>query len=71
MLKVRTTRKDLSARFDYRDGTSRVVAWFDPKERNKTTVTVQHEKLPDAASVEKMRGMWKENLKRLAEALQP
>jgi hypothetical protein len=70
-LKSRTTRKDRSIRFDFRDGTSRVVAYFDPKERNKTTVTVQHEKLPDAAAVEEMRAMWKDRLKRLAEVLQP
>jgi hypothetical protein len=70
-LRVRTTRKDLSARFDFRDGNSRVVAFFDPKERKKTTVTVQHELLPSAAAVEEMRGMWRERLKRLGEVLQP
>jgi hypothetical protein len=69
MLKVRTTRKDLSIRFVFRDGTSRVVAYFDPKDRNKTTVTVQHELLPDARAVEEMRGMWKEHLKRLEKVL--
>lgn len=71
MLRVRTTLKDRSARLDFRDGTSRVVAYFDPKERSKTTVTVQHELLPSAAAVEEMRSMWKEHLKRLAEVLQP
>jgi uncharacterized protein YndB with AHSA1/START domain len=70
MLKVRTTLRNRSARFDYRDGTSRVVAYFDPKDRSKTTVTVQHEKLPDAGAVEEMRAMWKEHLKRLAAVLQ-
>jgi hypothetical protein len=70
MLKVRTTLKDRSIRFDFRDGTSRVVAYFDPKDRDKTTVTVQHEKLPDAGAVEEMRAMWKERLARLADLLQ-
>jgi hypothetical protein len=69
-LKVRTTLKDTSIRFDFRDGTSRVVAYFDPKDRTKTTVTVQHEKLPDAGAVEDMRAMWKERLARLADLLQ-
>lgn len=68
-LKVRSTRKDLSVRFDFRDGSSRVVAYFDPKDRNKTTVTVQHERLPHAEAVEEMRGMWKEHLNRLATLL--
>ncbi|MGH2722797.1 MAG: DUF4287 domain-containing protein [Actinomycetota bacterium] len=71
MLKVRTTRKDRDIRFDFRDGTSRVVAYFEPKGRSKTTVTVQHEKLPDASAVEEMRARWKEDLKRLAKVLQP
>ena len=70
MLKVRTTRKDRDLRFDFRDGTSRVVAYFDPKDRNKTTVIIQHEKLADAGAVEEMRAMWKDRLKRLAEMLQ-
>jgi hypothetical protein len=46
-----------------------VVAFFDPKDRNRTTVTVQHEKLPDAGAVEKMRAFWKERLTRLGEIL--
>ena len=68
-LKVRKTLKNRSVRFDFRDGTSRVVVSFDPKGRSKTTVAVQHERLPDARAVEEMRGMWKDHLKRLAEVL--
>jgi uncharacterized protein YndB with AHSA1/START domain len=70
MLKVRTRQRNKSARFDFRDGGSRVVAFFDPKDRRKTTVTVQHEKLPDAASVEKMRALWKDRLSELAKVIQ-
>jgi hypothetical protein len=69
MLRVRTTQRNKTARFDFREDGSRVVAWFDPKARNKTTVTVQHEKLPDAAAVEEMRAFWKERLSRLGDAL--
>ena len=69
-LKARTTIRNRTARFDFRDGTSRVVAYFDPKDRSKTTVTVMHEKLPDARAVEAMRAMWKEHLKRLGEVFQ-
>lgn len=68
-LKIRTTQRNKTARFDFRGGSSRVVAFFDPKDRNKTTVTVQHEKLPDAGAVEDMRAMWREHLKRLAKVL--
>jgi hypothetical protein len=68
-LKVRTTQKVKTARFDYEDGSSRVIVYFDAKERAKTTVTVEHERLPDAAAVEKMRAFWKERLAHLAEVL--
>jgi uncharacterized protein YndB with AHSA1/START domain len=69
-LKVRTTLKDRSVRFDFRDETSRVVAYFESKGRNKTTVTVQHERLPNAGAVEDMRAMWKERLGNLGDMLQ-
>jgi hypothetical protein len=68
-LTVRTNLKDRSIRFDFRDGTSRVVAYFDQKDRSKTTVTVMHERLPNAGAVEEMRGMWKEHLNRLGKVL--
>lgn len=68
-LKVRTTLKDRSVRFDFRDETSRVVAYFESKGRNKTTVTVQHERLPNAGAVEDMRAMWKERLGNLGDML--
>jgi hypothetical protein len=68
-LKVRKTLKNRSVRFDFRDGTSRVVVSFDPRGRGKTTVAVQHERLPDARAVEEMRGMWKDHLERLAKML--
>jgi hypothetical protein len=71
MLRVRTTIKNRSARFDFRGGTSRVAVSFDPKGPRKTTVAVQHEQLRDAGAVEEMRGMWKVHLQHLAEVLQP
>jgi hypothetical protein len=69
MLRVRTTQKNKTARFEFRDGKSRAVAFFDRKDRNKTTVTVQHEKLADATAVEEMRAFWKERLARLADTI--
>jgi hypothetical protein len=46
-----------------------VVAYVEPKGEAKATVTVQHEKLPDAGSVEEMRAFWRERLERLATVL--
>ena len=69
-LKVRTKQKAKTARFDFEDGSSRVAAYFVPKERAKTTVTVEHERLTDAEAVEKMRAMWKDRLSELARMIQ-
>ncbi|HXV57716.1 MAG TPA: DUF4287 domain-containing protein [Gaiellaceae bacterium] len=68
-LAVRTAREAKSVRFDFGGGASRVVAYLEAKGEAKTTVTVQHEKLPDAGSVEEMRAFWKERLERLATVL--
>jgi uncharacterized protein YndB with AHSA1/START domain len=68
-LKVRTTRPEKSARFDFRDGPSRVEAYFTDKGASKSTVTVMHVLLPDREAVEEMRAFWKERLARLAEAM--
>lgn len=69
-LKVRTTQEVKTARFDYKDGSSRVIAYFVPKGRAKTTVTVEHERLPDATAVEEMRAIWKDRLSELARVIQ-
>jgi hypothetical protein len=70
-LKLRTGRPGTSARYDFRDGTSRVLASFESKGRGKSTAHIQHEKLPSAEAVEEMRAFWKERLERLSESLTP
>ena len=69
MLTTRTTREDKSARFDFRDEGSRVHVYFEAKGPEKTTVTVQHEKLGGPDEVEEKRAFWKERLGKLAEIL--
>jgi hypothetical protein len=68
-LKLRASQRGKSARYDFRDGATRVHAYFISKGRGKSTVAIQHERLPDADAVEEMRAFWKERLDRLAEAL--
>ncbi|MBP8948290.1 MAG: SRPBCC domain-containing protein, partial [Candidatus Promineofilum sp.] len=54
-----------SLRLTWEDGTSVEVALTDKGER--TTVTVQHNKLADAAAAEQMKGYWAEVLTRLGD----
>jgi hypothetical protein len=58
-----------TARFDFRDGSSRVVAGFEAKGESKSTVSIQHERLPNREAVEELRAFWRERLARLASSL--
>lgn len=68
-LRVRTAQRGRSARFDFRDGSTRVLAYFEEKGPGKASVVVQHERLEDANAREEARAFWKERLARLAEML--
>jgi hypothetical protein len=61
----RPTRAAWTARFDWHDPTSRVVVTVDPKGPAKATVSVQHEKLPDAATADAHKVAWRGWLGRL------
>jgi hypothetical protein len=65
-VRMRTAQEGKSARFDFRDDGSRVLAAFIAKGPAKATVALQHERLPDADAVERVRGFWKERLSKLA-----
>ena len=68
-LTLRTSQPGKTARYDFRDGNSRVLASFESKGRGKSTVSIQHERLDSAEAVEEMRAFWKERLGRLSEIL--
>ncbi len=53
-------------RFDFRDGSTRVHAYFTAKGLAKASVQLQHERLPDSGTVEEVRAFWGERLARLA-----
>lgn len=61
---VRKATPPKSMRLTWADGTSVEVGLTDKGER--TGVTVQHNKLPDAAAAERMKGYWAAALGRLA-----
>jgi hypothetical protein len=68
-LRVRTAQPRKSARFNFRGGPSRVQAYFESKGRDKSTITIQHERLRGTEAVEAMRAFWKERLARLGRTL--
>ncbi|HEX2219982.1 MAG TPA: hypothetical protein VHG35_14350 [Gemmatimonadales bacterium] len=69
-LTVRTAVPDKSMRVTWPDGTS-VELYFVAKGAAKSQVAVQHGKLPDRASVDRMKAYWTERLAALAEVVSP
>jgi hypothetical protein len=67
---LRTSQPGRSARYDWEDGSTRVIFSFDPKGPSKSTVHVEHAKLPDADDAETMKAMWRERLVGLKELLE-
>ena len=70
-LGLRTSQPNKGARFDWEDGSTRVVVWFEKKAPSKTTVALAHQKLPDAGEAETMKAMWRERLADLKQLLEP
>ncbi len=64
-LEIRTATKDKSLRITWGDGTSVDVYFTDQGER-KSSVALQHRKLPDKATAERLRAFWGERLAALA-----
>jgi hypothetical protein len=61
-LRQRTAKHGRSARYDWGDGSTRVIVAFDAKGEAKSTVTIAHERLPDRESAEEMKAYWRERL---------
>jgi uncharacterized protein YndB with AHSA1/START domain len=69
-LRLRTATAPTSARFDFGDGSSRVAVFVADKGPEKSTASIQHERLTDVDAVQQMRAFWKERLAELGRMLQ-
>ena len=69
-ISVRTSNRGKSARFDWDDPPSFLAFNMMVKGDGKTQVSLGHEKLPDAAAAERVKGMWRERLTALKEMLE-
>jgi hypothetical protein len=69
-LRPRTLRGRRSGTFDWDDPPSRVAYGLTSKGAAKTQIAVQHERLPDGPSAERMKVMWRERLGALKELLE-
>lgn len=62
VLRQRPTRAAYTARFDWPEPSSMVVVFLTPIGEGKSRVTVQHEKMPDAATAGHFKQLWRERL---------
>ena len=69
-LHVRTATAPKSARYDWEDGSTRVIVGFDDLGESKSRVALSHERLPDAETAEEMKSWWRERLAALKAQLE-
>jgi hypothetical protein len=61
-LRVRKVNEPKSIRYDWDDGSTRVIATFDASSSGKSRLTINHERLPDAETAAEMKTWWRSRL---------
>ena len=69
-LRTRPSKAERTARFDWGDGDSRVVFWFEPMGEAKSRVAMEHERLPGKAKTDEMKAYWRAALGRLRDLVE-
>lgn len=69
-LRVRTATAPRTARYDWEDGSTRVIVGFDDLGEAKSRVALSHERLPDAGAADEMKTWWRERLAALKPLLE-
>jgi uncharacterized protein YndB with AHSA1/START domain len=69
-LRERTSTAARSARFDWKDGTTRVNVGFAAKGTKKSQIALQHERLPNATAAKEMKLFWRKHLDALKALLE-
>jgi hypothetical protein len=61
-MEPRPTKAKMTARFDWPEPPSRVVALCVASGADKTLVAVTHERIPDAAAAARLKAAWRKHL---------
>lgn len=69
-LRERTALDLKSARYDWGSGDSRVNVFFAAKDDGRSTLSLQHVRLPDGEQAEQMKAFWRERVTALKEVLE-
>ena len=70
VLRERTATPHRTARFDWGEGSTRVIFGFEVKDSGKSVVALSHERLPDAETAATMKAFWRERLSGLEALLE-
>lgn len=69
-LRLRTATAPVSARYDWGDGSTRLIVGFESLGPARSRVALEHEKLPDSEVAERMKPWWRERVVVLKELLE-
>ncbi len=69
-LSERTATRPKSARYDWGDGSTRVVIGFEAKGEAKSLVALAHQRLADGGEADRMKAFWRERLAGLKSKLE-
>jgi hypothetical protein len=69
-LRLRTATPHRTARFDWEDGSMRLAVGFTTKGDLRSTVALEHQRLPDAETGERLRAFWRDRLVELQRLLE-
>jgi hypothetical protein len=69
-LRLRTATAPRSARYDWEDGSTRLIVGFEGLGEAKSKVALSHERLPDADTADGMKKWWRERLVALKSGLE-
>jgi hypothetical protein len=69
-MRTRTATAPRSARYDWEDGSTRVIVGFEDLGENKGRVSISHERLPDAETADEMKAWWRARLTELKSRLE-
>ena len=69
-LRQRTATPHRTARFDWGEGSTRVIFGFETKSDAKSVIALSHERLPDSETAATMKAFWRERLSGLKALLE-
>ena len=69
-LRMRTSSKPKSARFDWGEGQTRVNVGFTARGENKSAVALEHSRIADAQEAERMKAYWRDQVAALKKLLE-